>query len=289
MAVSRPVTAANAQAGTPQELVRLVRGLSNALAAFLHSLPDDIWRDAERYPSGCEQWKLADVVTHLIYGALGSTMVVRRALRGELSPPMSYRPLSGADAVDHIVSLRQVFGEDLVPEFNATCKELNGLFVALSPEEYSARAWATDGTSSIGASVGNRIVELAIHGWDVRYAFDRAAPLSPQAMPFVADWVEHGLADRLRANNGPAGATTYRFVVEDSPEASRDLVVSAGALDITTPSELDADVTFRCDRDAYLLLLLGRLPFDRSVRRGRLSFDGDENLAKGFAGLFEPL
>ena len=283
------MTVANAQARTPQELVGLVRALSNELAAFLHSLPDDIWRDAERYPSGCEQWSLADVVTHLIYGALGSTMVVRRALRGELSPPMSYRPLSGADAVDHIVSLRQVFGEDLVPEFNATCKELNGLFVALSPEEYSARAWATDGKSSIGALVGSRIVELAIHGWDVRYAFNRAAPLSPQAMPFVADWVERGLAARLRAGSAAAGATTYRFVVEDPPEVSRDLVISADALNITTTSERDADVTFRCDRDAYLMLLLGRLPFDRSIRRGRLSFDGDEDLAKGFSGLFEPL
>ena len=286
MAVSRSVTAASAQAGTPQELVRLVRVLSNELAAFLHSLPDDIWRDAERFPSGCEQWRLADVVTHLIYGALGNAIVVRRALRGELSPPMSYRPLFGADAVDHIVSLRQAFGEDLVPEFNATCKELNGLFMALNPEDYSAKAWAANGTSSIAALLGDRIVELAIHGWDIRCAFDRATPLSPQAMPFVADWVESGLGVRLRGCNEPA---TYRFVIENAPEASRDLVVSEGALHIDAPSGREADVTFRCDSDAYLLLILGRLRFDRSLRRGRLSFEGDEDLAGGFADLFEPL
>ena len=283
------MTAPSVQAITQQELVRLVRGLSNELAAFLHSLPDDIWRDAERYLSGCEQWRLADVVTHLIYGALGNAVVVRRALRGELSPPMSYRPLCGAGAVDHIVDLRQAFGEDLVAEFNATCKELNGLFMALSPEEYGAKAWAADGESSIAELLGDRIVEMAIHGWDIRYAFDRATPLSPQAMPFVADWVERGLGARLRDCDGRAGAATYRFVIEYAPEESRDLVVSAGGLHIDAPFGREADVIFRCDHDAYVLLILGRLPFDRSLRRGRLSFEGDEDLARRFADLFEPL
>ena len=286
MAVSRSATAAGAQAETPQELVRLVRGLSNELAAFLHTLPDDIWRDAERYPSGCEQWRLADVVTHLNYGALGNAIVVRRALRGELSPPMSYRPLYGAGGVEHIIDLRQAYGEDLVAEFNATCKELNGLFTTLSPDQFGAKAWATDGESSIAALVGDRIVELAVHGWDIRYAFDRAAPLSPQAMPFVADWVERGLAARLRDCDEPA---TYRFVIENAPAKSRDLVVSEGTFRIDAPSGHEADVTFRCDHDAYLLLLLGRLPFDRSVRRGRLSLEGDKHLATRFADLFEPL
>ena len=68
--------------------IQLVRGLSNEMAAYLHSLPSDIWRDAERYPSGCGQWNLADVVAHLVYGALGQAIVIRRALRSELSPPM---------------------------------------------------------------------------------------------------------------------------------------------------------------------------------------------------------
>ena len=280
------MTARSAQAGTQQERVRLVRGLSNELAAFLHSLPDDIWRAAERYPSGCEQWRLADVVAHLNYGALGNAIVLRRALRGELSPPMSYRPLSGAGAVDHIVDLRQAYGEDLVAEFNATCKELNGLFMALSPEEFDAKAWATDGESSIAALLGSRIVELAIHSWDIRYAFDRATPLSPQAMPFLVAWVEGGLGARLQDCAEPA---TYRFVIESAPEKSRDVVVSGGTLRIDAPSGREADVIFRCDQDAYLLLLLGRLPFERSLRRGQLSFEGDEDLARRFADLFAPL
>ena len=96
-----------------------MRGLSNELAAFLHSLPDDIWRDADRYLSGCDKWNLADVVAHLIYGALGDTIIARRALRGDLSPPMSYRPMSGADniAVDLAANqVRVVLQAELTPD-----------------------------------------------------------------------------------------------------------------------------------------------------------------------------
>ncbi len=271
------------------ERIQLVRGLSNELAADLHSMPSDIWRDAERNPSGCQQWNLADVVAHLNYGALGQALVISRALRAELSPPMAYLPLCGADGVGHIVRLREAYGEDLVPEFNATCKELNGIFVELATENHHLPAWTHAGESPISALIDARAVELAIHGWDIRYAFDRAAPLSPLAMPFIVGWVEHGLGARLRHCAEPAVTATYRFMIENALEESRDVVVSEGALRIDAPSGREADVTFRCDHDAYLLLLLGRLPFDRSLRRGRLSFEGDENLARRFPDRFRPL
>ena len=79
-------------------------------------------------------------------------------------------------------------------------------------EEFDAKAWAIHGTSSIAALLDNRIVELAIHGWDVRYAIDRATPLSPQVMPFLTDWAERGLSARLRDFAEPA---TYRFAIEN--------------------------------------------------------------------------
>ena len=51
----------------------------------------------------------------------------------------------------------------------------------------------------------------------------------------------------------------------------------------------DADVTFSGDTDTYILFGMGRLPFARSVRRGRLSFDGDEKLASQFMDWFGPV
>ena len=269
--------------------IQLVRGLSNEMAAYLHSLPSDIWRDAERYPSGCGQWNLADVVAHLVYGALGQAIVIRRALRSELSPPMAYRPLCGADGVDHIVRLREAYGEDLIPEFNATCKELNSAFVELAPESYDLPAWPHAGESSISALIDERAVELAIHGWDIRYGIDRWARLSELAVPFIKAWAEENIAARLRSGSAPARPITYRFLLEEAPTESRDIVVSADRVHIGPPSTRDADVTFRCDANAYLLLMLGRLPFSRYIRRGRLTVAGDEMLAKRFSDWFQPM
>ncbi len=272
-----------------RDRIQLVRRLSNELATDLHSMPSDIWRDAERYPSGCGQWNLADVVAHLIYSALGQAMVIRRALRAELSPPMAYLPLCGADGVDHIVRLREAYGEDLIPEFNATCKELNGIFVELAQESYLLPAWTHAGESSISALVDQRAVELAIHGWDIRYGVDRWARLSELAVPFVKTWAEESIAARLRSRGAPAQPVTYRFVLEDAPADSRDVMISEDRVRIAPPSTRDADVTFRCDVNAYLLLMVGRLPFARYIRRGRLAVAGDEMLAKRFPDRFQPL
>ncbi len=272
-----------------RDRIQLVRRLSNELAADLHSMPSDIWRDAERYPSGCGQWNLADVVAHLIYGALGQAMVIRRALRAELSPPMAYRPLCGADGVDHIVRLREAYGEDLVPEFNATCKEINGIFVELASESYHLPAWTAAGESSISALIDERAVELAIHGWDIRYGVDRWARLSELAVPFVKTWAEESIVGRIRSGGVTAQPVRYRFLLQDAPADSRDVMISEDRVRITPASTRDADVTFRCDANAYLLLMAGRLPFARYIRRGRLTIAGDEMLAKRFPDWFEPL
>ena len=276
-------------AAVVRDRIQLVRGLSNELAADLHSMPSDIWRDAERYPSGCEQWHLADVVAHLNYGALGQAIVVRRALRAELSHPMAYLPLCGANGVGHIVRLREAYSEDLVPEFNATCKELNGIFVELTQESFRLPAWTYTGESTISALIDQRAVELAIHGWDIRYGIDRWARLSELAVPFIKAWAEESIAARRLSGSAPAQPVTYRFLLEDAPADSRDVKISQDCLRIAPPSAGDADVTFRCDTNAYLLLMVGRLPFSRYFRRGRLAVEGDELLAKRFPDWFQPL
>ncbi len=272
-----------------RDRIQLVRRLSNEPATDLHSMPSDIWRDAERYPSGCGQWNLADVVAHLIYGALGQAIVIRRALRAELSPPMAYLPLCGADGVDHIVRLREAYGEDLIPEFNATCKELNGIFVELAQESYHLPAWTHTGESPVSLLIDERAVELAIHGWDIRYGIDRWARLSEPAVPFVKAWAEEGIPARLRSGSAPGQPVTYRFLLEDAPAESRDVTISEDRMRVGPPSTGDADVTFRCDTNAYLLLMVGRLPLSRYLRRGRLAVEGDEMLAKRFSDWFKPL
>lgn len=269
--------------------IQLVRALSNELAAYFYSLPDGVWRRAEDYPSACEGWKVADVIAHLIDGATTFSMSIERALQGSTSPPMGYRRKTRQEAADEAITLRRLFDEDLFYEFNASCKHLNTLLVSLPPEDYARPTWHPMSVVPIWRLVEYRLLELAVHGWDVRYCFDRAARLSPGAIPFLkgflGQWLRMGFqkAEKL----GPP--LRYRFRLHDHVTESYDVVIWGNDFHLQPSDDSKADVTLRCDTDAYLLFCMGRLPLARSVRRGRLALEGDAKLAEQFTEWFKPL
>ena len=81
----------------------------------------------------------------------------------------------------------------------------------------------------------------------------------------------------------------YRFALTDEGEAPQDVVVRGDGFSVEDAGDGAADVTFACDTDTYLLFCMGRLPFARSVRRRRLSFEGDEREAARFTEWFGPV
>ena len=269
--------------------IQLIRELSNELAQQFHALPDDVWKNAEQYASGCDQWTAADVVTHLISKGMASSLSIARALKGETSPPMGYRPVDGQKVVESVISLRMAFDEDLFPEFYTNCFQLNNLLTSLKAQDYETQAWTPNAIVPISHLIEERLVELAIHGWDTRYGIDRSAGLNEKALPFLTDWVQQRLLADFTNDGAPETSATYRFLLNDSAAEGYDLVISGDEIRLTAADDSEADVTFRCDTDTYILLGTGRLPFARSVRRGRLSFEGNEELASRFDSWFKPL
>ena len=265
--------------------VQLVRELSNELAAYLHTLPDDVWRDAERYLSGYSQWKLADVVAHLNWEAHEAALSIQRGLKSDTSPPMGYKPGGGDAGIEQAVTARIAYEEDLFPEFNAGCRRLNSLLASLGPEHSDLRVWHLDSEAPISRLVEYRASELAIHGWDVRYGFDRDARLGERSREFLMDWLSGHMMSHFHRAPEITGKTRYRFQIESG---SHDVVISADGCDVQHGEDEAADVTFACDADTYILFAIGRLPFARSVRRGRLSFEGDEAVASRFHNWFQP-
>ena len=267
--------------------IRLVRELSNELAAYLHTLPDDVWRYADRYQSGCEKWKMADVVAHLIWEGIDSFQSVSRAQKGDTSPPVGHRSIATQDNVDWVISLRLTYDEDLFPEFNVSCRRLNTLLASLRPEDYTMPVWHPRSPTPVSELINVRALELAAHSWDVRYGLDRAAKLSQTALPLLAVRIPDWLRDNFRASKRLDAPLRYRFEIDDSVDGDYDVIISGDDFDFKPANGESVDVTFRCDQDFYVLFGMGRMPFARSVRRGRLSFEGDEGLASGFIDWFK--
>ena len=270
--------------------IQLVRELSNELAGHIHALPEDIWRNAEQFGSPCEGWKVADVITHLVEGANLYSLSIARALKGESSPPMGHRSMNHQQATKALISLRASYDEDLFLEFNGSCKQINTLLVSLEPKDFETPAFHPFFRAvPISRLIEFRVLELAVHGWDIRYSLDRSATLSEKALPFLTGWMQNWFRFGFQKGDRLESPITYRFRLNEPVSESYDMVIKGNKFSLQPSDASDADVTFSCDTDTYILFGMGRLPFARSVRRGRLSFEGDEKLASQFTDWFGPV
>jgi uncharacterized protein (TIGR03083 family) len=272
----------------PQQ-IQLIRQLSNELAAFLYQLPEGVWRQADQYASPCEKWTVADVVTHLVVVANDFTSSILRGRRGQATPPMGFRPMSADERTVELVRLRDSYYEDLFPEFNASCRTLNKLLLELKPEEYDMPVWLIAGESTVSTMIAVRALELALHGWDIKSPFDRSAPLNKSAIPLLKTWVPRWLGAGFQKGERLGSSVTFRFALDDSAGECYDVRVTGDAFTHAHASNADADVSLSLDTDGYILFCYGRLPLGRSVRRGRIVVEGDQELAATFGDWFKPL
>lgn len=255
----------------------------------MHTMHEGVWKDAESYASPCDGWKVADVITHMISGGTSYAMSIARATQGLSTPPMGYQKKDADEALLSLVSLRVAFHEDLFPEFNASCKRLNTLLVEMEQEEYEKPVWHPHAIMPISRLIDYRALELAVHGWDVHYPFDRDAKLNEAAVPFLKSWMWRWFRGGFQKSAPLENPIRYRFELDDAIDESIDVIVTGDDFRLIPSEEKEATVTFHCDTNTYLLFGLGRLPFARSVRRGRLSFEGDEQTASQFTQWFKPI
>ena len=276
-----------ADPATVRQNIQTIRALSNDLAGFLHTLPDDVWRDPDTYASACADWKVADVVTHLITIAGMKTMSIQRALRGDSSPPMGYQRRSPEERLEELVNLREAYYEDIFYEFNASCLRLNSLLVGLTPDQYEFAAWHPATVMDVSRLIELRLMELAVHAWDIRYVFDRNAKINPVAVPFLKGWLPNWLRASFRKPVDLEGSVTFRFDLTDLDGEANALKVRADSFSLDSADlTSDADVTVSLDSSAYILFLMGRVNLRRSVRRRQIGLEGNMEMASKFGEWF---
>ena len=88
--------------------------------------------------------------------------------------------------------------------------------------------------------------------WDVKYAFDRNASLSPSAIPFLIGWLEQWLRTSFREADGLDSPVRVRFSLNTSD--SYDLSVESGGFTLESSTSVDADVTLAASVSDYILV-----------------------------------
>jgi uncharacterized protein (TIGR03083 family) len=173
-----------------ESLVQLVQSEAKHLEEYLATLSPEAWAR----PSACERWEVGDVVGHLVFWAEPYTNWISRAVQGEYSPPegwppvgsLGYQPLMELNA-QTAIACRERLGEQLFPTFCATNAQFTKVVVGLGPQDWEKPSYHPAMIAPVRNRVEARMMELAVHGWDIRSQLEPAAPLSAETLPVVSD------------------------------------------------------------------------------------------------------
>lgn len=276
------------ESGEITSVVRLIAAEASDLGDFLTGLDQEGWsRD-----SACGEWMVGDVAAHLTQGAYNWASGITRAIAGDADPPQGQRALSpgergsGATAQQAIDYWQRAGEEELLKSFTDGYRQLNQLLSGLGDEDWQKPCFHRRGIMPVHDYVALRLQELAIHGWDIRSAFDQDAGLAEQSLPALVGRVPRWLTNTFAADAGLGAPLRFRFDVAGPAPVRQDVVVNQDSFQLEPIADVPADITFRCGTSTYLLLIYGRLNQDRAVEAGKLEIDGNRELGVVFGSLF---
>ena len=272
------------------ERVKNLLSASGKLHRYLSALPADSWSK----PSTCDQWQIADIVGHLVLGAEGYAENVSRGLQGDPSPPEGRGPAGSDAAVSSAeriaagaIAARERLGDQLLTTFESTGTRLNQLLAGLGPQDRQKPCYHGGGMVPAENFVDLRLNELTVHDWDIRASLEPDARLAPEGLSSTLLMFTRSLAAgsvRWAFWPGPklSSPVRYRFDVTGPVPLTVDISVEGDRVRLAEPGQQAADTTFHCDTETFVLLMFGRISPYNAFAGGRLSVEGDSDLAARF-------
>ena len=273
---------------TPEQRVNILQAEAESFKTYLSCLPAEAWNQ----PSACEGWTVADVVGHLNGQNFASR--VARGLADDASPP------EGAPLVEHhdedrfaedifqrALSNREEHGENLLESFIPRLDESVQVFNTVGPNDWKKPCYWPPGPEPVRTLLDMRIAELTMHAWDIRSTFDAGYRLSDDSVRVLMQTVDRAVRRAFRPDVDIQSEIRYRFEVMEPFETAYDVVMAAQGTHVEPSGKQGADVTFRCDGETYVLVMYGRLSPEDATAQGRLTFQGDSELAGSFGCRFK--
>ena len=262
---------------------------SQRIEAFLQTLsPENLSRQ-----SACEGWTVADVVGHLVERGRPIPDQIERGLARDLSPTpgVSDDPPASEDhfRIDldrRAVTLRQELGEGLLEEFSRVNREFERVLALVHGDDWDKLCYHRLRPESVRSKADIRIAELAMHEWDIRWAFDRNAVLAEESLGGLVNASGRAVRRAFRADSARVHLARYRFVLSGPSVNSVDVVLSAEGASFEIGATTKPDVELRCSSATYSMVIFGRWSLDAVIHDGSISVNGDENLVKRFDDAF---
>ncbi|MDA0263463.1 MAG: maleylpyruvate isomerase family mycothiol-dependent enzyme [Chloroflexi bacterium] len=272
---------------TPEQRARVLAAEVEAVKQFLPTLSaGDLAR-----PSACVDWSVADVMAHL--AGQDFALRVSRGLQGDVSPPEGAPPVADHDEdrfarsiFDRALATREQHGEKLSDVLVQRLDETVAVFNGVSAGDWDKPCYWPPGPEPVRTLLDMRIAELTMHTWDIRSVLDSQYHLSPGSVGALIDTVDRAVRRAFRPDPSLAKPLQHRFVLDGLQDKRKDIVVSAEGAQVLPAGSQEPDVTFQCGGETYVLLMYGRLKVIEALSEGRLTFDGNPEVAVGFGRRF---
>ena len=278
-----------------EERARLYESESVRFQEYLSGLPKDAWRRQ----SACDEWRVEDVVAHLIGNSEFYAGTVARGLQGESSPPegrpaagTGHPSISAAALAKSSIASREALGDRLLSTYIEKDNILINLLTSLNLGDRVKPCYHPGSIVPAGNFVDLRFKEVVLHEWDIRSAIEEKATLSPAGLASMVILIQESFASgslRWAFWAGPplADPVRYRFEVKSPVPMTADIVVAGDKFRYEEAPQGTADVIFRCHTHIFALLMYGRMPAAEAIAAGHLAVEGDSKLAEQFSQWFK--
>ena len=256
--------------------VSLVKSETERLSAYWRSFSDARWE----VDTFCPGWRACHAVSHLATGGDFYANSIRRALEG--LPP---EPPYGSN-VKEFFAIRGAKGEELMAlpreemmdAFDASASSVNDALADITEGDLGKLGFHPRGLTRIDAWIGLRLVELAMHDWDIRYGEDAEACVSAQSVEGIMTFLPSTQSRLFGVREKPPFDGRFLFCSAD-PDREWTLTVAGEKAENTADVSGAHDATITADGEAHLLLLYGRAKRGEAEASGRLAIEGNTELA----------
>ena len=276
---------------TDNERPVVLKAAAQRLERFLETLGPDDWTR----PSACEGWTVADVVAHLVERGAQMPDQIARGLAGDTSPspgtppgPPTSEDQFREDLGRGAVELRMRLGDRLGAELSDQNRRFNQVIEELGPQDWDTPCYHHLRLETVRSKVDIRLTELAMHEWDIRWAFDPSVQLPGEFLPGMVNTAYRAARRAFRPDPNRTKPVRYRFEIGEPVNTTDDVVLSSEGVVYDSSPQGNADVVFQSDARTYVMTIFGRLKMDDALASGAMSAEGDPQLiadfVRGFVG-----
>ena len=269
--------------------IELCQAAAEQLTQYLQTLSAEAWC----HPSACEAWEVRDVVGHLTAGAESYAAAISRGLQGdtsarpdELPPPGA--PTRAAAIAQRSIARRERLGDQLLATFTASHHHLQDLMRSLSAQDWEMLCSYPGGDLRPAHQfLTARLMELAMHAWDIWSRRDPARPLFAESVPLFLERLPRIVALNARPDTQLCAPFRYRFAVTGMVPSQYDIVLEGDTVRMEPAGTTGADVRCHGDAETFVLLMYGRLTPQTAVASGRLVAEGPREPMPTFGPWFK--